>query len=117
VLIAAAVGLSFVARWELAVTIAGYVSITTLYSAVLKHVAVVDIVAVAAGFVLRAVAGATATGGPISDWFFIVASFGSLFMVAGKRHAERQEMGDDAVTVRSTLGDYSDTYLAYLRAV
>jgi len=42
---------------------------------------------VAAGFVLRAVAGAAATGVPISDWFFIVTSFGSLFMVTGKRGA------------------------------
>jgi decaprenyl-phosphate phosphoribosyltransferase len=117
VLIVASVALSFTARWQLAVTIAGYVVITTLYSTVLKHVAVVDIVAVAAGFVLRAVAGATATGVPISDWFFIVASFGSLFMVAGKRHAERLEVGDNAASVRATLGEYSDSYLAYLRAV
>jgi decaprenyl-phosphate phosphoribosyltransferase len=114
VLIVASVALSFTARWQLAVTIAGYVVITTLYSTVLKHVAVVDI---AAGFVLRAVAGATATGVPISDWFFIVASFGSLFMVAGKRHAERLEVGDNAASVRATLGEYSDSYLAYLRAV
>ena len=66
---------------------------------------------------LRAVAGVTATGVPISDWFLIVASFGSLFMVAGKRHAERVEMGEDAVAVRATLGEYSDTFLAYLRTV
>src|SRR5258706_74354 len=116
-LIAAAIALSFVARWELAITIAGYVALTSTYSLVLKQVAVVDIVAVAAGFVLRAVAGATATGVPISNWFFIVASFGSLFMVAGKRHAERIEMGDAAASVRSTLAQYSDSFLAYLRAV
>jgi decaprenyl-phosphate phosphoribosyltransferase len=116
-LVVVAVGLSFAARWELAATIAGYVVITTLYSTVLKQVAVVDIVAVASGFVLRAVAGVTATGVPISDWFLIVASFGSLFMVAGKRHAERLEVGDDAAEIRPTLGEYSDTYLAYLRSV
>jgi decaprenyl-phosphate phosphoribosyltransferase len=116
-LIATSIALSFLARWELAVTIAGYVVITTLYSTVLKQIAVVDIVAVASGFVLRAVAGATATDVPISDWFFIVASFGSLFMVAGKRHAERLEMGDAAESVRSTLGQYSDSFLAYLQAV
>src|SRR5436190_19366209 len=69
VLVVASIALSFTARWQLAVTVAGYVAITTLYTVVLKHVAVVDIVAVAAGFVLRAVAGATATGVPISDWF------------------------------------------------
>jgi decaprenyl-phosphate phosphoribosyltransferase len=116
-LVVAGVGLSFAARWELAVTIAGYVAITTLYSTVLKQVAVIDIVAVAAGFVLRAVAGVTATGVPISDWFLIVASFGSLFMVAGKRRAERIEIGDDAVAVRATLGVYSDAFLAYVLTV
>ncbi|MEY2450065.1 MAG: decaprenyl-phosphate phosphoribosyltransferase [Acidimicrobiaceae bacterium] len=114
VLVLFAVGLSFAARWELAVTIAGYVAITTLYSTVLKQVAVVDIVAVASGFVLRAVAGVTATGVPISEWFLIVASFGSLFMVAGKRRAERLEIGEDAVAVRATLGEYSDGFLAYV---
>jgi decaprenyl-phosphate phosphoribosyltransferase len=117
VLVLVAIALSFVASWELAVTIAAYVALTTAYSTVLKHVAVVDIVAVAAGFVLRAIAGAAATNVPISNWFFIVASFGSLFMVAGKRHAEREEMGSEAATVRATLASYSDSYLAYIRSV
>jgi decaprenyl-phosphate phosphoribosyltransferase len=116
-LVVAGTGLAFAARWELAVTIAGYVVITTLYSMVLKDIAVVDLVAIAAGFVLRAVAGVTATGVPISDWFLIVASFGSLFMVAGKRHAERVEMGADAAAVRATLGEYSESFLGYIRAV
>jgi len=117
ILIAAGIGLGFAARWQLSVTVAGYVVITTMYSAYLKHVAVVDIVALASGFVLRLIGGATATGVRISDWFFIIAAFGSLFMVVGKRHAERMNMGDDAHTTRSTLAEYSDSYLAYLRAV
>jgi decaprenyl-phosphate phosphoribosyltransferase len=116
-LVVAGIGLAFAARWELAVTIAGYAAITTLYSIVLKNIAVVDIVAVAAGFVLRAVAGVTATGVPISDWFLIVASFGSLFMVAGKRHAERIEMGTDAAAVRATLDQYSESFLGYIRSL
>jgi decaprenyl-phosphate phosphoribosyltransferase len=117
VLVLAGIGLAFTARWELAVVVAGYVALTTSYSLALKHVAVVDMVAVAAGFVLRAIAGASATGVPVSDWFFIVASFGSLFMVAGKRHAERQEMGAGAVAVRPALAEYTDGFLAYVRAV
>ena len=92
VLLAASVALAFAAGPELAATILGYVALTTAYSAVLKNVAVVDLVAVAAGFVLRAVAGATATDVPISDWFFIVTSFGALFIVSGKRGAEASEM-------------------------
>jgi len=117
VLIGAGIGLGFAARWQLSVTVAGYVLITTMYSTYLKHIAVVDIVALASGFVLRLIGGATATGVRISDWFFIIAAFGSLFMVVGKRHAERMNMGDDAHTTRSTLAEYSESYLAYLRAV
>jgi decaprenyl-phosphate phosphoribosyltransferase len=111
------VGISFTARWQLAATVAAYIALTSLYSAVLKHIAVVDIVAVAAGFVLRAVAGATASDVPISNWFFIVASFGALFMVAGKRQAESKQIGVEAAKLRSTLGEYSEAYLAYLRSV
>jgi decaprenyl-phosphate phosphoribosyltransferase len=116
-LLAAGIGLSFAARWQLALTIAAYVLLTTSYSIWLKHIAVVDIVSVASGFVLRAVAGAAATGVPISNWFFIVASFGSLFIVSGKRHAEGVEVGEHAASLRPTLGEYSVAYLAYLRAV
>ncbi len=117
VLIAGAVALSFAASAPLALTVAGYVALTTAYSAVLKNVAVVDLVTVAAGFVLRAVAGAAATDVPISDWFFLVTSFGSLFMVSGKRAAEASEMGDGAPGFRSVLSAYSESYTAYLRAV
>ncbi|HEY8525531.1 MAG TPA: decaprenyl-phosphate phosphoribosyltransferase [Acidimicrobiales bacterium] len=116
-LIAGAVALSFAASGALALTVLGYVALTTAYSTVLKQVAVVDLVAVAAGFVLRAVAGAAATDVPISDWFFIVTSFGSLFMVSGKRAAEASEMGDGASGFRSVLGAYSASYTAYLRSV
>jgi decaprenyl-phosphate phosphoribosyltransferase len=116
-LVVGGIVLSFAASGALALTVAGYVAITTSYSALLKHVAVVDLVAVAAGFVLRAVAGAAATDVPISDWFFIVTSFGSLFMVSGKRGAEAQEMGDGASDFRSVLAAYSTSYTAYLRSV
>ena len=44
--------------------------------------------AIAAGFVLRAVAGGAATGIGLSRWFMLVTSFGAIFVVAGKRHAE-----------------------------
>jgi decaprenyl-phosphate phosphoribosyltransferase len=116
-LVAGAIGLAFAARWQLALAVAGYLVLTTLYSVVLRTIAVVDIVTIASGFVLRALAGAAATGVPISNWFFIVASFGSLFIVAGKRHAEGVEVGIDASQLRATLGEYSTSYLAYLRSV
>jgi decaprenyl-phosphate phosphoribosyltransferase len=116
-LVLGGIGLGFAVRWELALTVACYVAVTTLYTSVLKHVAVLDIVAIASGFVLRAVAGAAATDVPISDWFFIVASFGSLFMVTGKRTGEATELGDGGSGIRATLGEYTTSYLAYLRSV
>lgn len=116
-LLLAAVGLAFAVRWPLAATVAGYAALTTTYSAWLKHVAVVDVVAVSAGFVLRAIGGAAATDVPISDWFFIVTSFGSVFMVSGKRGAEAAEIGDDAPTIRRSLDAYTPGFVAYLRAV
>jgi decaprenyl-phosphate phosphoribosyltransferase len=121
VLLAASVALALAATPELAATILGYVALTTAYSTVLKDVAVVDLVAVAAGFVLRAVAGAAATDVPISDWFFIVTSFGALFIVSGKRGAEAGEMAAattaDAGRFRAVLSAYSESYMAYLRSV
>lgn len=102
--------------WQLPAVILGYVALTTAYTAWLKHVAVVDLAAIAAGFVLRAVAGAVAADVELSDWFLIVASFGSLFMVAGKRSAELVEAGD-VVVHRRVLSSYSAAYLTYIRSV
>ncbi len=116
-LILAAVGLSFAARWELAVVVGSYLALTVAYSAWLKNEAVIDLAAVAAGFVLRMIAGGVAVGVPISFWFLIVAASGSLFMVTGKRHAEMLELGDDAGDHRRALDVYSHAFLSYVRAV
>ena len=115
VLIAAAIAVSFLTSTWLPVVIAGYVAMTTAYSLWLKHIPVVDLVVVAAGFVLRALAGAAAVDVPVSSWFFIVASLGSLFMVAGKRESELRNVA--AVGTRSTLEAYSHSYLSYVRAM
>ena len=114
-LVAAAIALSFLTDTWLPVVIAGYVAMTTAYSLWLKHVPVVDLVVVASGFVLRALAGAAAVDVPVSSWFFIVASLGSLFMVAGKRESELRNAA--AVGTRSTLDVYSHSYLSYVRAM
>ncbi len=123
VLIVAGIALAFAVNTDLGITVAAYGALTTAYSLALKHVAVVDVVAIAAGFVLRAIAGAAATGVPISEWFFIVTSFGALFVVVGKRGAEARELADldldldELGAVRPTLRIYTPEYLAYLRNV
>lgn len=113
-LLLAGIGLAFAVHWKLGLVTLGYVTLTTLYSSALKHVAVVDLVAVAAGFVLRAVAGAVATEVNMSTWFVLTTSFGSLFIVTGKRYAELREYGDHAGAARSSLDDYT---LGFLRIV
>src|SRR4051794_5478653 len=117
VLLAAGVGVSFLANWRLALVIGIYITFTTTYSVWFKHVAVIDLGFVAAGFVLRLIAGAVAVDVRISVWFIVVGSFGSLFMIAGKRHAEHLELGVDRAGHRATLEDYSVEYLGYVRAV
>lgn len=106
-------GLGFAVRPLLGMTGAGYLAITVSYSLWLRRVAIADIAIVAAGFVLRALAGGAATGIPVSRWFVMVTSFGALFLVAGKRYAEFRNRGEDAGT-RSTLTAYSEDYLRFV---
>lgn len=101
----------------LLVVLGVYVGLTTAYSLRLKHVAVIDLAVVSAGFLLRALAGGVAANVPLSQWFLIVASFGSLFMVAGKRHGEFLQMGEERASTRASLALYTDSYLRYVWSI
>ena len=113
-LIAVGLGVAAIVRLEFLLVVGIYIAITTAYTLWLKHEPVIDIVAIASGFILRAVAGGVAVNVPLSRWFLIVASFGSLFVVSGKRHGEHIDLGDEGAEVRSTLGAYSRNYLQYV---
>lgn len=95
----------------------GYVVIQVAYATWLRSKAVLDLVFVAAGFLIRTVAGAAATHVGISTFFLIVAGFGSIFLVTGKRFAEHTALGDRRSEHRRTLGIYSGGYLAQVRAM
>lgn len=110
------IGLASAIRWEAGAVVSVYIVVTTLYSTVLKHMAVVDLVTVASGFVLRAIGGAVATDLPMSTWFLLSTSFASLFIVTGKRYAELREMGDVTET-RATLEEYSAGFLRIVLSV
>jgi decaprenyl-phosphate phosphoribosyltransferase len=101
-------------RPEFLALVAGYVATTVAYTLWLKHMAVFDIAVVASGFIFRAVAGGVAVDVPISRWFLIVTSFGSLFIVAGKRYSEHVTMGVERQATRSTLAAYSRDYLRFV---
>jgi decaprenyl-phosphate phosphoribosyltransferase len=108
----AGLALAFAVALPLGITLVVYVAIQLLYSAFLKHLPVVDLAVVASGFLLRAIAGGVATGTPLSQWFLLVAAFGSFFMVAGKRYSEMKAIGGEAGTRRS-LTRYSESYLRF----
>lgn len=115
-LLAGGIALAFALGWKLGLVVVGYISLTTLYSAALKHVAVIDLVMVASGFVLRAIAGAVVDDVPMSMWFVLCTSFGSLFIVTGKRYAELRELGGDSTT-RATLEEYTPRFLQMVLSV
>ena len=98
-------------RWQVVVALVVYGALTTAYTHRLKHEAVLDLLAVAGGFVVRAAAGASAAAVPVSNWFVICISFGSLFVVTAKRFAEQAQLGEGAGQVRPTLGLYSTAFL------
>lgn len=113
VLAVSALGLAFWLTWQFSVLIVSYLAIQYAYASWLKHEPVLDIACVASGFLLRALAGGLATGLPISTWFLLVAAFGSLFVVAGKRYSELRVVGVGVAT-RAALLRYSESYLRFV---
>jgi decaprenyl-phosphate phosphoribosyltransferase len=100
---------------SLLAVLAGYLCLFLAYTFVLRNVALLDVAAVAGGFLLRAVAGGVATDVPLSMWFLMVAGFGSLFLAAGKRRAEYVQLGEERANYRPSLADYSEVYLRYIQ--
>ena len=113
-LLISAIALAAALGWAFLTVLVGYIALTAGYSFFLRDVAVLDLAAVAGCHVARAVAGGVAVGVPLSPWFLIVASFGSLFVVAGKRLGDLAELGPDAPSARATLAAYSPTYLRHV---
>jgi decaprenyl-phosphate phosphoribosyltransferase len=105
------IALGFLPDWRCGLTILIYVVLTTSYSTVFKHQPVLDLMVVASGFVLRAIAGAEATQVEMSNWFLLCVSFGALFIVSGKRFAEIRDVGEGNHATRSTLSTYTPEFL------
>ena len=117
--------ISLVGSYFIAPAFAGvilaYAVFTLAYSLALKHEPVIELALLSMGFLLRAVAGGAASDLPISQWFLIVAGFGSLFIAAGKRYSElksEEEAGvDKSSTRRKALNGYTLGYLRFVWSV
>lgn len=91
--------------------LATYVVLTLAYGFGLKKEPVIELVIVASGFFLRAIAGAEASHLFISTWFLVVTAFAALFLVSGKRSAELAALGENAASHRRVLGFYTPSFL------
>jgi 4-hydroxybenzoate polyprenyltransferase len=114
---AAALAASIVIRPALGVVSAAYLILLVLYSTVLKHVVIVDVLTIAAGFVLRAVAGAVAVALPISHWLLVCTTLLALFLALSKRRHELTLLADGATGHRRILEEYSPYLLDQMVSV
>src|SRR3954470_9418791 len=110
----AALGISWLASPNLVLVIAIYIAMQMAYCFGLKHQAVLDICIVSSAYLIRAIAGGAAAGIPLSQWFLLVMTFGSLFMVAGKRYAELQLADRTGAKIRKSLESYTASYLRFV---
>lgn len=117
---AALIALGLAASWAIGpgflVCAAGYFGLNLAYSYGLKNVVILDVLAVAIGFVLRPVAGALAIGVVFSDWLLVCTILLALFLALAKRRHELVTL-PDAASHRAILAEYSPYLLDQMIAV
>ena len=101
----------------LALVAAAYALLLVLYSVLLKHIVIIDVLTIAGGFVLRAIAGAVAVSVPFSAWLLVCTTLLALFLALSKRRHELVMLGDSAVGHRRILDEYSPYLLDQMIAV
>jgi 4-hydroxybenzoate polyprenyltransferase len=113
----AALAVATILSPRLGLVAAAYLLLLLLYSAALKHFVIVDVLVIAGGFVLRAVAGAVAVAVPISHWLLVCTTLLALFLALSKRRHELTLLGEGAVGHRRILEEYSPYLLDQMIAV
>lgn len=103
----AAITIAFAINWIHGCVLLSYFAMNVAYSWRLKHEAVLDVILIATGFVLRAVAGAVAIGVYASGWLVMTTLFLALFIGFTKRRSELTLLGDEAAGHRACLAGYS----------
>ena len=117
VLIVGAIAASLLLGRTFTLVAAGYVGLQLLYSGPLKHIVIIDVLTLAIGFVLRAVAGAVAVGVEFSHWLLVCTVLLALFIGLAKRRHEIVLLAGDAPTHRPILGEYSPYLLDQMISV
>jgi decaprenyl-phosphate phosphoribosyltransferase len=104
--IASGVAICLLVRPRLGLVGAGYAALSLSYALLWRRIVLLDIAAIAGGFVLRALAGGVAAPVGLSRWFVLVITFGAVFIAAGKRQAELRRTMTGAAG-RRVLGHYT----------
>jgi len=107
VLVVLAFGGAAVLGWGSVAFLAGFLVLQVAYTAGLKHVVLIDVLAISALFVIRASAGAEAVDVRISPWLLICTGLLALFLALGKRRAELVLVGAEETPGRPVLEGYS----------
>ena len=99
--------LAFFINTQVGLAGVAYLALQGIYTPVLKHTAVLDVMSISAGFVLRALAGVAAVGEPISPWLVVCTGLLTLFLGFSKRRYELFVLGEGAESHRKNLKEYS----------
>jgi len=110
-LILVSLGAAFWINFLFGITSLGYLLLNISYSLYFKHIVIIDVMVLAIGFVLRAVAGAVAVMVPISSWLLICTILLALFLGLSKRRHELILLESEAIEHRKILRDYSPALL------
>ncbi len=94
----------------------GYLALQVLYTAGLKHTVLLDVMAIALGFILRVVAGAVAIEVVVSNWLFLCTMLGAVFLGFAKRRAELSSL-EEAASHRANLADYTVPMLDQMMSI
>jgi 4-hydroxybenzoate polyprenyltransferase len=117
ILAAAAIGIGFAVKAEVAGFVALYGAITLAYSLGLKRLVIIDVMTIGSLFILRVVAGAVAVGAHASEFLLICTGMLALFLGFTKRRQEAiLEQRDEAQT-RPVLEHYSLPFLDQMIAL
>jgi 4-hydroxybenzoate polyprenyltransferase len=114
---AGALTAAFALRPLFGVLAAAYVALLALYSGLLKHIVIIDVLTIAIGFVLRAAAGAVAIVVPVSPWLYVLTILLALFLALSKRRHELVLLADRATGHRRILEEYSPYLLDQMISV
>ncbi len=110
--------LSFFSPTEFIYFLASFILLNVLYSFYFKHIVILDVFSIAAGFTIRVLGGAAIIDVPVSSWLILTTMFISLFLGVMKRHSELEQITElEKTPTRKVLAEYSLTFTNQMATV